>query len=75
MHDPGRYSPEIAADHPDWAPEIAEGHTPGTEEDGISSVTYRADRPFHPRRLAEALGDLRGIVRSEGSAGGHHVPT
>ncbi len=64
--DTGRYSPDIAAEHPDWATEIAEGHTPETEEYGISSITYRADRPFHPRRLAQALGDLRGIVRSKG---------
>ncbi|KQR98721.1 cobalamin biosynthesis protein CobW [Williamsia sp. Leaf354] len=64
--DTGRYDPEAAISHPDWATELAGGHTPETEEYGIRSVTYRADRPFHPRRLSEALVGLRGILRSKG---------
>ncbi|GGF41116.1 GTP-binding protein [Williamsia phyllosphaerae] len=62
----GLYDPDLAADHPDWATELAGGHTPETEEYGISSITYRAGRPFHPARLAAALGELRGVLRSKG---------
>ncbi|CAL9574067.1 hypothetical protein SUDANB95_04855 [Actinosynnema sp. ALI-1.44] len=29
-------------------------------------VTYRADRPFHPARLAAALADWVRVVRSQG---------
>ncbi|MFT3901271.1 MAG: GTP-binding protein [Gordonia sp. (in: high G+C Gram-positive bacteria)] len=49
-----------------WAEEIAGGHTPETEEYGISSVVFRSDRPFHPARLAQALDGLQGIIRSKG---------
>ncbi|MGJ0121362.1 GTP-binding protein [Williamsia sp. MIQD14] len=64
--DTGRYDADAAAGHPDWATELAVGHNPETEDYGIRSVTYRADRPFHPRRLSEALAGLRGILRSKG---------
>lgn len=62
----GLYDPITAADAPGWDEEIADGHTPETEEYGIGSMTFRADRPFHPHRLAEALDRLRGVVRSKG---------
>jgi len=64
--DTGRYDPITAAQSPGWARELAGGHTPETEEYGIRSVTYRASRPFHPARLAEALGDWEGVLRSKG---------
>ncbi|MCV7193603.1 GTP-binding protein [Mycolicibacterium brumae] len=64
--DTGRFDPDLAAETPGWEEEIADGHTPETEEYGISSLTFRADRPFHPERLAEALGQLRGMLRSKG---------
>jgi G3E family GTPase len=64
--DTGRYDPITAAQAPGWAQELAGGHTPETEEYGIRSVTYRADRPFHPARLAQALADWEGVLRSKG---------
>jgi G3E family GTPase len=62
----GLFDPEAAAGAPGWDEEIAGGHTPETEEYGISSLVFRSDRPFHPRRLADALDVLRGLLRSKG---------
>ncbi|MCG8916526.1 GTP-binding protein [Actinokineospora sp. PR83] len=64
--DTGRYDPVTAAEAPGWTRELAGSHTPETEEYGIRSVTYRADRPFHPTRLATALADWEGVTRSKG---------
>ncbi|GAA3464519.1 GTP-binding protein [Saccharothrix longispora] len=64
--DTGRYDPVTAATSPGWAEELAGSHTPETEEYGIRSATYRADRPFHPARLAAALEDWHDVVRSKG---------
>lgn len=65
--DTGRFDPEAASQAPGWARELAGTHTPETEEYGIRSVVYRARRPFHPRRLAEALAqDWPGLLRSKG---------
>ncbi|MDR3659028.1 MAG: GTP-binding protein [Mycobacterium sp.] len=62
----GLFDPELAAEAPGWDEEIAGGHTPETEEYGIGSMTFRADRPFHPQRLAGALDQVRGLLRSKG---------
>ena len=62
----GRYDPVTAATSPGWAEELAGSHVPETEEYGIRSVTYRAARPFHPARLAAALEDWQGVLRSKG---------
>lgn len=62
----GRYNPVVAAEAEGWEEELAGGHTPETEEYGIRSLAYTADRPFHPQRLSEALGELRGLLRSKG---------
>lgn len=64
--DTGRFDPLAAAAAPGWDEELAGGHTPETEEYGIGSMTFRADRPFHPHRLAEALDNVRGLLRSKG---------
>ncbi|MET8774191.1 GTP-binding protein [Nocardia sp. NPDC004654] len=62
----GRYNPLVAAEAEGWAEELAGGHVPETEEYGIRSITYTASRPFHPARLAGALEQLRGVLRSKG---------
>ncbi|WP_422744359.1 GTP-binding protein [Mycobacterium sp. WMMD1722] len=64
--DTGLFDPVAAASAPGWDEEIADGHTPETEEYGISSMTFRSDRPFHPQRLAESLAAMTRIVRSKG---------
>lgn len=62
----GLFDPVAAAEAPGWDEELAMGHTPETEEYGIGSMTFRADRPFHPQRLAEVLESVRGLLRSKG---------
>ncbi|MCV7172554.1 GTP-binding protein [Mycobacterium manitobense] len=64
--DTGLFDPAAAAEAPAWDEEIADGHTPETEEYGIASMTFRADRPFHPQRLFDALDEVRGVLRSKG---------
>jgi G3E family GTPase len=64
--DTGLFDPLVAEQSPGWDEEIAEGHAPETEEYGISSLTFRADRPFHPQRLADVLDQMRGLLRSKG---------
>ncbi|MGX1808671.1 GTP-binding protein [Nocardia sp. NPDC055321] len=62
----GRYNPDIAAQYEGWDEELAGGHTPETEEYGISSITFTADRPFHPERLEAALAQMQRLLRSKG---------
>eukprot|EP00928_Gymnodinium_smaydae_P064516 TRINITY_DN47819_c0_g1_i1.p1 TRINITY_DN47819_c0_g1~~TRINITY_DN47819_c0_g1_i1.p1 ORF type:complete len:740 (+),score=142.84 TRINITY_DN47819_c0_g1_i1:56-2221(+) len=67
---------ESASMTPGWIKELQGNHTPETEEYGITSFIYRADRPFHPRRLDRLLRDgfFPGVLRSKGflwSAGDH----
>lgn len=64
--DTGLFDADLAAQTPGWDQEITNGHTPETEEYGISSVTFRAQRPLHPARLDSALDQLRGLLRSKG---------
>lgn len=58
---------EKAAQSAGWAKELAGEHTPETEEYGISSFTYKRDRPFHPERFAQSLqSEWPGVIRSKG---------
>ena len=61
------YRVERSRHMPGWARELAGQHTPETEAYGIRSFVYRARRPFHPERLAAALGaEWPGVLRSKG---------
>ncbi len=62
----GLFNPIAAAQTPGWDEELANGHTPETEEYGIGSMTFRSERPFHPQRLSDALDQVRGLLRSKG---------
>lgn len=60
---------EVAQSSAGWQKELeAEGHTPETEEYGISSFVFRDRRPFHPERLWNYLNEEfpSNIIRSKG---------
>ena len=60
------YDTATAAAYHGYAEELANPHTPETEEYGISPVVFRADRPFNRERLLAALRASTGLVRSKG---------
>lgn len=60
------YDEATAATYHGYAEELANPHTPETEEYGISSTVFRGDRPFDRDRLVAALRSTRGLVRSKG---------
>lgn len=64
--DASLYDEATAATYHGYAEELANPHTPETEEYGISSVVFRGDRPFDRDRLVAALRSTRGLVRSKG---------
>ncbi|MGW3968809.1 GTP-binding protein [Streptomyces ardesiacus] len=68
----GLFDVERAQLAPGWVRELNGDHVPETEEYGISSTVFRADRPFHPGRLwhlvTERLdsGVFGTVLRSKG---------
>ncbi len=60
----GRYDPDRVP--AGWAVALAGFDLPDCGE-GVSHLTYRARRPFHPLRLSETLADpFDGLIRSKG---------
>jgi len=69
----GKFSLAQAEENPEWLKEARVGeHTPESVEYGITSFTFKSPKPFHPRRLYDAMisnreqGDLAALVRAKG---------
>ncbi|MDT0443014.1 GTP-binding protein [Streptomyces johnsoniae] len=68
----GAFDLARAQEAPGWLAELNGDHVPETEEYGISSLLFRADRPFHPGRLWRFVtehmdaGAFGTILRSKG---------
>jgi G3E family GTPase len=68
----GRFQMTEVEGMPEWLAVPRGEEQTETEEYGISSFVYHRDRPFHPKRLSDALdGDLDdglfcGVLRSKG---------
>ncbi len=55
----GLFSLSEAEQQPGWLAVPRGQEEPETEEYGISNFVFRSDRPFHPKRLTQALdGDM-----------------
>jgi G3E family GTPase len=64
----GLFDFQKSAENPGWLWEVRGEHIPETDQYGISSLVFRARRPFHPLRFEAALegaSDL-GIIRAKG---------
>lgn len=63
----GLFSFDQAEGYSMWRQEPRFAPTPETEEYGVGSFLYSADRPFHPQRLLPFLEfDWPGLLRSKG---------
>ncbi len=63
----GRFDFEAAGNYVMWLAEPRQSPASEIEEYGVSNFVYRADRPFHPARLAKFLEiDRPSLLRSKG---------
>ena len=64
----GLFNYEEAETSAGWMQELEGIHTPETEEYGISSFVFRSEKPFHPYRLWDFIGNdfPPSIIRSKG---------
>jgi len=63
----GSFNMQEAEEMPGWYQELQGNHVPESEEYGISSLVFRAQKPFHPSRLNKLLKrGLDGLLRSKG---------
>ena len=63
----GRFDFEAADNYVMWLAEPRQSPTSEIEEYGVRNFVYRANRPFHPARLAQFLEiDRPGLLRSKG---------
>lgn len=65
----GLFDFDKAQEYPTWIQEMQRdsGHTPETEEYGISSFVYRARKPFVPEKLLSFMRQkIEGLVRAKG---------
>jgi len=65
----GRFDFNRASQSAGWKRELQEGHhhESASDEHGVASFVFDADRPFHPERLSELFTGLPdGIIRAKG---------
>lgn len=69
IFDTGLFDFATAQEHPMWVKELYgfADHVPETEEYGVSSFVYRAQRPFVPEKIHAVLNqNLPGVIRAKG---------
>ena len=65
----GRFDFKWASQSAGWKRELQQGHhhESASDEHGVASFVFDADRPFHPERLSELFTSLPdGIIRAKG---------